>query len=216
MVTLTILPLFYVSGISEVTNMIKSDRSSSYWDDSFDSYDLEISPRKIISQAGNFIQLPQVLVEFMGLNNAVFLLGILKHDNYLRLKRCAKKNRIYYSSVQFYKNWGISVHRQKKALEQLSRCSILRETGKTWGNKRKLQLNEFGIIVWLTALNKLRSSNEFVLTDLFGNVQTKQVLRKRLFAEIKRLKKEYDLEEIHDSLPGVERFIKKLTAKYDR
>lgn len=149
--------------------------------------------KELIIKLGNFEPLPEPLVEFMGLDNTVFLIGIMSHYNHLsKKKQIEEEKKLYYSAGLFEKRWGISRHRQKKVIKELKKCYLLTEIDRTSKNCRKFVIN-FIRCCCLAQLVYAIQKNPHLWPGLtFAKLQKDETVRKLLWRLFKVMRAKWD------------------------
>jgi hypothetical protein len=136
---------------------------------------------------GDYLPLSKPLIQFMGLENAVFLSGIVEHYNRLRKKNKVEHGKCYYSGTQFEQTYGISRHIQRKALRELSVLGLVRDTGHKYiFNQRKLQISNVGCVLIAELVHRLEPETpKGFLRRAFNIIQKDEKLQRLIRHQIR-------------------------------
>ena len=145
------------------------------------------------ARLGSYIVLHSNLIRFMGLHNTIFLLGVMARYGSQSVKRPADKGVVYnYNQQRFTEEWGITRDRQLKALEELKKCRLLKESRRRAHNCQVLRINlgaYFAYLYWLEKSRQNLERREAVrwMPLFFDKIQGSKKFRTVVFRELGRV-----------------------------
>ena len=171
-----------------------------------------ITPKSILLE-GQYIPLPKPLIKFMGLNNVVFLVGLIDHYNYLSKKNLVKNKTLFYEAKIFEKNWDVSIYQQNKAIKELARIGLLKRVGRGYRNTKNLKINMNRCCCLFQLINDM--PDEMDLRSFFKKMQKKGKVRNMMKKWLKGMGKEWNsmsfpVDGPFDYIKFVELLIEKL------
>lgn len=159
---------------------------------------VKLTFNSVIRSNGNFVALPSPLVEFMGLANAVFLIGLMNHYNYLRKKRRVQRGELFYDATIFKRQWDISQHKQNKAIRELSKCRLLKVIGRTYRNRKRLKINLVHCYSIVQLIYILNGNPALWPYFSFEKLQRSIKLRRSLLRWLKRMRFDWPNVRFHE------------------
>jgi len=152
---------------------------------------IELTFNSIIYDNGNYDVLPVPLIKFMGITNAVFLIGIMNLYNYLRQHKKVEKGKLFYNATTFKQKWDISLYQQNKAIRELSRCRLLKEDGRDYRNTKRLKIKLVHCCSILQLLYELKENPALWPHLSFEKLLKSKKHRKRLKIWLKKMRQDW-------------------------
>jgi len=141
----------------------------------------------------DYIILHRSLILFLGMRNTLFLIGISKHYEYLKIQNQVKDGVVFYSRRIFSEQWRMSSHGQIESVKYLKSLGLIRDNPKNMKaprNQTYLKLSLFGLHALGRLLTHLKKQN-ISLVKFSEEIEVNKKLRKEFKQQMLNLEKQW-------------------------